>query len=73
MADPFDPYRDAQVVETNTLWPADVAHVPESQRAELDARLHADPQHAAHLEYVRLCTGFCRQITVTPADLERLK
>ena len=36
-------------------------------------RLHAEPARAAEIEYVRLYTGFCRQITVTPADLERLR
>ena len=35
--------------------------------------LHAEPARAAEIEYVRLYTGFCRRITVTQADLERLK
>jgi hypothetical protein len=35
--------------------------------------LHAEPQAAAEMDYVRQHTGFCRQITVTPADIARLK
>ena len=72
MPDKFDPYRDALVVETETIWPADSSASPQ-QRRELEKRLHAEPDKAAQLEYVRLHAGFCRRITVTPADLERLK
>ena len=35
--------------------------------------LHANPAQAADLAYTRLHTGFCRQISVTAEDLERLK
>ena len=42
------------------------------QRAEIEAALHADPENCAALEYVRVHTGFCRQITVTPEDVERV-
>ncbi len=73
MPDPFDPYRDAQVVETATIWPEPVSHVAPAERPRIEQLLHADPGKAAHLEYVRLYTGFCRRITVTAADLERLK
>ena len=68
-----DAYREALVVETVTLWPDDVAGVPAAQRPAIEARLHSNPRLAAQLEYVRLHTGFCRQITVTPADLERTR
>ena len=34
---------------------------------------YAEPDKAGQMEYVRLHAGFCRRITVTPADLERLK
>ena len=44
MADKFDPYREALIVE-----------------------------NCADLEYVRVLTGFCRQITVTEEDLQRLE
>ncbi len=73
MSENFDPYREALVVETKTVWPAELATVPSADRQRIEAALHADPQHAAQLEYVRLHAGFCRHITVTAADLERLK
>jgi hypothetical protein len=74
MPDKFDPYRDALVVETDTVWPADLPSAPAvDARAELARRLHAEPDKAAQLDYVRLHAGFCRRITVTAADLERLK
>jgi len=73
MGEKFDPYRDALVVETDTVWPDDLPAVNPVDRDRIEAQLHADPQKAAELAYVRLHTGFLRQITVTPADLERLK
>ena len=74
MPDTFDPYREALVVETSTVWPDEVAAlVPAAERARIEDRLHADPAAAAELEYVRLYTGFCRQITVTAADVQRVK
>jgi len=73
MADKFDPYREALVVETYTVWPEGIADPGPEDRRRMEERLHADAQHAAELEYVRLPTGFCRRITVTAQDLERLK
>ena len=74
MADAFDPYREALVIETKTVWPDDLSNSPsESEREKLAERLHADPAGATELEYVRLHTGFIRKITVTAADLERLR
>jgi hypothetical protein len=72
MANAFDPYREALVVETVTVWPDEYQGWDEAERERLEERLHAAPQEAADLDYVRLHTGFCRQITVTPADLERI-
>jgi hypothetical protein len=72
MPDKFDPYRDALVVETMTIWPPELSAPQPAARPELEKRLHAEPDKAAELEYVRLHAGFCRKITVTPADLERL-
>ena len=71
MPDKFDPYREALVVETNTIWPKDLSDVlaDAAQRMRVEESLHNDAAQAAHLEYVRLATGFCRQITVTPADV----
>lgn len=73
MGDPFDPYREALVVETVTVWPEELADRDAAGRAAVEKRLHGEPQQAAELEYVRLPTGFCRRITVTAEDLERLK
>ncbi len=73
MNENFDPYREALVIETKTVWPAELANVSPTDRPRLGAALPADPQQAAQLDYVRLHAGFCRQITVAPADRERLK
>ncbi len=71
MAEPFDPYREALVIESQTIWPDDLAAMSPEDRQKIEERLHADPEHASELEYVRLHTGFCRRITVTPGDLQR--
>ena len=71
MADKFDPYREALIVETTTVWP-EGSELDPYRRVELEALLHASPEEASHLEYVRTHTGFCRQITVTDEDLERV-
>ena len=72
MADDFDPYRGALVIETVTVWPEEYDDWEPVQREWIEQRLHAEPDKAGHLEYVRTHTGFRRQITVTPADLERV-
>ena len=71
MADKFDPYREALIVETNTIWPEDSELEP-TRQAELAALIHASPEEALQLQYVRTYTGFCRQITVTDEDIERV-
>ncbi len=73
MGEPFDPYRDALVVEQVTIWPDALAqHIDAEHRKVIEQQLHEQAKEAADLEYVRLHAGFCRRITVTPADLERL-
>ena len=72
MANAFDPYREALVVETQTIWPDEYTGWDEAEREQIGELLHAEPQAAAEMDYSRLHTGFCRQITVTSADLERL-
>jgi hypothetical protein len=72
MPNAFDPYREALVVETQTVWPDEYDAWDENERDQVAARLHAEPQAASEMDYVRLHTGFCRQITVTPADIERV-
>ena len=72
MADQFDPYREALVIETDTVWPPDYADLPTAEKVAIAERLHAQPADASNLEYVRLHTGFCRTIHVTPDDVARV-
>ena len=71
MADKFDPYREALIVETSTVWPEGTEIDPRYQ-SELETLLHASPEEADELEYVRTHTGFCRQIVVSQEDIERV-
>ncbi len=73
MANEFDPYREALVMEQTTIWPVDFDSLSPAERQQIEAQLHAAPQEAAELDYVRMHTGFVRQITVTAADLERVR
>ncbi len=75
MPNAFDPYREALVIEQTTIWPDSLENPPTTQaeRERIERLLHADPAQAAELTYIRLHTGFCRQITVTAEELERLK
>jgi hypothetical protein len=70
--DKFDPYREALVMETITVWPPELEDLSPSEKARIEAQLHAKPDECPQLEYVRTHTGFCRQITVTEADVQRL-
>ena len=36
MADKFDPYREALIVETNTVWSTDYDHLEADERARLE-------------------------------------
>jgi hypothetical protein len=73
MPDKFDPYREALVMETHTIWTEGLNELEPHERLRVERALHADPAHAAHLEYIRTHTGFCREITVTQQDLDRLR
>jgi hypothetical protein len=70
--DTFDPYREALVMETDTIWSPQFDDLPVAEKSRLEQRLHANPGACGQLEYVRTHTGFCRQITVTEADVQRL-
>jgi hypothetical protein len=72
MPDAYDPYREALVMETETLWPDEYAHLPPAEQLRIATRLHETPDQAANLEYVRVHTGFCRRITATPEDIQRV-
>jgi hypothetical protein len=70
--DTFDPYREALVMETDTIWSPQFDDLPAAEKARLEQQLHANPSACGQLDYVRTHTGFCRQITVTEADVQRL-
>ncbi len=72
MANAFDPYREALVVENHTIWSADCEDWSAADKARVERLLHSNPQEAADLDYLRQHTGFARVITVTPADLDRV-
>ena len=69
MADKFDPYREALVMETITVWPNGFDQVSAAERERIASYLHSHPDQATELEYIRTHTGFCRKITVTEEDL----
>lgn len=73
MADKFDPYREALVLEETTIWPEEFDEIELDERARLEKALHADAAEAVDLAYVRTHSGFCRQITVTQDDLGRAR
>lgn len=72
MADKFDPYREALVMETDTVWSEEYDHLSDSEKATIEQALHADAENCAEIEYVRTHTGFCRKVTVTEEDLQRV-
>jgi hypothetical protein len=72
MPDKFDPYREALVMETETVWPEEYDEWEAHERQRLEKLLHEKPDEASHLEYIRTHTGFCRRIIVTPEDVQRL-
>ena len=61
MADKYDVYREALVMEEETVWPegVDIADKATAHRA-----LHESADQCAAVEYVRSHTGFCRKITL---------
>ncbi len=70
MPDTFDPYREALVVETSTVWPDD-CNLDERQKKKIAATIHADPEHVSEITYVRMHTGFRREIVVHDDDIAR--
>ncbi len=72
MADKFDPYREALVMETTTIWPDGYEELEPDERQRIEQALHADAEQCSGLAYERTHTGFCRQITVTDEDIERV-
>ena len=72
MPDKFDPYREALVVEENTIWPEGYESIDLDERQRIERALHEAPGNASQLSYVRVHSGFCRQISVTEDDIERV-
>lgn len=68
----FDRRVDALVAELRTVWSPGVADLPAERRGPVAAWLHAHADRAAQVAYDRTHTGFCRTITVTAEDVERV-
>jgi len=69
----FDRRLETLIVETRTIWGAELPALSESDQKRIAQLLHQNPGQAARLNYERTHTGFIREITVTAADLERLE
>ena len=72
MADQYDPYREALIVEVDTQWPEEYDDWEPGERARVERLLHASPDKASQLEYVRTHSRFCRRIVVSPEDIARV-
>ena len=73
MANAFDPYREALVMEQVTIWGPLSDPFDLREQEEIAVKLHTAAEDACELEYQRTHTGFCRVITVTEDDLQRLE
>ena len=72
MPDKFDPYREALIVETTTIWSDEFDDMDPQEKSQIAEKLHADAENVADLSYVRMHTGFCRTIKVTADDVARV-
>ena len=63
MANAFDPYREALVMEQVTIWGPLSDPFDMIEQEEIAAKLHTAAEDACELEYQRTHTGFCRVIT----------
>ncbi len=70
--DAFDPRIDALVIEKKTDWDPAIGTLSDTDKSWLALAVHAAPAQAAMIHYERMHTGFCREITVTVADVERI-
>lgn len=68
----FDRRVDSIVAELRTEWSPEVPDLPADRRREIARWLHAHADQAAKIAYDRTPTGFCRTITVTAEDVERV-
>jgi hypothetical protein len=72
VTDSFDQYRESLVTEEKTNWPNQFDELEAVEKSRIEAALHADPENCSELEYFRVHTGFCRTVTVTAKDIERV-
>lgn len=70
--DKFDPYREALVVEIDTIWPEECREWSLDRKATVEAWLHATADRRSQLRYFRLHTGFCRILYPTADDLREV-
>lgn len=71
--DKFDPYREALVVEIDTVWPEACRDWSAERKAAAEARLHATAERRPQLRYFRLHTGFCRIVVPSEDDLREVE
>ncbi|MDG2381809.1 MAG: hypothetical protein P8N76_09050 [Pirellulaceae bacterium] len=72
MPDKFDPYREALVIETTTIWPEEYSGMDTNSKRQIEQALHDAPENVSILTYQRLHSGFSREITVTEEDVDRV-
>lgn len=70
--DAYDKRVDSLVMEQITLWDPALANLSEDDKRWLATAIHARAELASKVRYERTHTGFTREITVTPADVEKL-
>ena len=58
MANEFDPYREALVMEAVTIWPEEYDDWEPAERRRIEEQLHSDPAQAAEMVYVRSTPAF---------------
>ncbi len=51
MANEFDQYREALLVETTTVWPEEYDSLDLATRQNIEGQLHAEPEAAAELTH----------------------
>ena len=52
MADQFDPYREALIVEVETAWPEEYDDWEPTERARVERLLHQSPEQASQLRQI---------------------
>ena len=69
----YSPQLEYLVMETRTNWDPEVGELSAEERARLSEKAHQKPQEASTILYERSHTGFTREITITAADVKRLR